>query len=401
MTDDRPVLVGSCPSSGSTLLSVILDAHPDVHCGPELTWLSHPCVWRDTPVSRWRKALLSGLDRPDLTGLDRGRDGFCPWVDFIDSQNLPAYGWTHEALCQAGREARGIHDLLERFYAKPLARNGKTRWVDKSPTNLWSIPAFLERFPDGRGVVLVRDGRDVVASLVRRGYAPELAAAIWLLETIRAVDLAHDDRVLLVRYEELVTSTRKVVEELIRHLELSPASSEMLAFSESRRSAEDPTIQVDTWRKTPASPPDATLVGSYRTDLAPSELGVISGVEVVTPPPGLAASAGANFASLLDDLGYETASEPLSPEQGALVFRRLVDDGALLGASASDESWHLRWVGWNVPSCMGLLSPEDVLDLLRPLVSPSDSTPPERREGAARAIQRWLGRQSTPRRASR
>ena len=44
----RPVLVGCCPSSGSTLLSVMLDAHPDLMCGPELSIFAHPLVWRQT-----------------------------------------------------------------------------------------------------------------------------------------------------------------------------------------------------------------------------------------------------------------------------------------------------------------------------------------------------------------
>ena len=56
----------------------MLDAHPDLLCGPELTILSHPLIWQDCG-DVWRQRLLDCLDlypsRPphEQWNLDRGR----------------------------------------------------------------------------------------------------------------------------------------------------------------------------------------------------------------------------------------------------------------------------------------------------------------------------------------
>jgi len=42
---DKPILVASPPSSGSTLLAVMLDNHPLISCGPETSLMGNPLFY--------------------------------------------------------------------------------------------------------------------------------------------------------------------------------------------------------------------------------------------------------------------------------------------------------------------------------------------------------------------
>jgi len=58
-----PILVGSAPSCGSTLFSTMLDAHPQVVCGPELNLVSHPVFWA-AQGEDWHGSIHRWLARP-------------------------------------------------------------------------------------------------------------------------------------------------------------------------------------------------------------------------------------------------------------------------------------------------------------------------------------------------
>ena len=73
-------------------------------------------------------------------------------------------------------------------------RRGKRFWAEKSPPNLYSMPLFLERYPEGKAIVMVRDGRDVVCSLLKRGFRLCEACGIWLFEAALSLLLGEHPR---------------------------------------------------------------------------------------------------------------------------------------------------------------------------------------------------------------
>ena len=84
----------------STLLSVILDAHPDVMCGPELNVFAHGIFW-STDEHGWRDAFRRNIFTGDLlkrTYMERFKAGYCPFVRSINMFSLAWYGRTEPEL---------------------------------------------------------------------------------------------------------------------------------------------------------------------------------------------------------------------------------------------------------------------------------------------------------------
>lgn len=165
----EPIFVIGSPRSGTTLLRLVLDAHPRISCGEETHFLRdlEAIVGRD-----WSLVSTYGLDRDW-------------WLDRIRA-------------------------LYGDFQTAVLARSAKGRWAEKDPTYTLLLDFIDELFPDACYVHLVRDGHDVVASFRDRwGYVSAARAANT--EWARYVGAARAlgrrlpvSRFLELRYERLV-----------------------------------------------------------------------------------------------------------------------------------------------------------------------------------------------------
>lgn len=114
-----------------------------------------------------------------------------------------------------------------------------TRWVaDKTPSNALAFADLQHMLPDSPLVHVLRDGRDVVASLLQQSWKdldsgvplpmtrdPRAAAAHW----VRSVTAARSvPRVLEVRYEALVAAPGRTLQALVDALGI-PFDPRMLA----------------------------------------------------------------------------------------------------------------------------------------------------------------------------
>ncbi len=359
----RPVLVGCCPSSGSTLLSVILDHHPRMCCGPELALLTHPFLWTESG-ERWRqrvsRCLQPGSDErllPDWTS----EAGVCEFTGFCSTGNLKWYGTSVAEVLQQLPGWNGVDALLRHLFRRRLTDEGRSIWVEKTPTNLFAMREFLDHFPRGRGVVLIRDGRDVVCSLLKRGYSFARAAATWVLEAALSLALARHKRVCLLKYEDLVLEPRTSLQALMDFLQVETSIDRLLDHASSRRARHDPTIRLQTWTNSPQTGIRSTAVGRWHKELSPLQVFLLESLTLLKGYPGLDDLAGMNGGALLAAHGYAPASDP-SPA----LLRSAGDDGAALVQSFVDPTvFHQRHV---VPDLGSVLSPLDLFALLnRPL----------------------------------
>jgi hypothetical protein len=106
-----------------------------------------------------------------------------------------------------------IPGVLERYY-EGLGASEETRWGDKHPhyadpaTDAECLDLINELFPGSQFLNLVRDGREVVTSLMSKGWA-DLAEAIdvWRRHVMHADNFGSKlppQRFLTIRYEQLV-----------------------------------------------------------------------------------------------------------------------------------------------------------------------------------------------------
>lgn len=194
----NPIFIGGVPRSGTTLLRVILDTHPRIHCGTELRVVQAvAALWAS--AERTAQPLLR-----DACG--------------VDSERL----------------RRIFVDLLLAYLRPAWQSSGKPRIAEKTPFNVLVFPELRTLFPDSPLVHVIRDVRDVVASRLERDRAaaggapvdgPALAAERareWAaVMTIRRRMREHEELArgyFEIRYEALVRQPRETLEPLFAFL---------------------------------------------------------------------------------------------------------------------------------------------------------------------------------------
>lgn len=211
-----PVVVG-CPRSGTTLLAVMLDSHPQVAIPPETAFLPelHVLAGKDG----------AALRREFFALLTTDRWGVSNWNDIGIDKDVY---WRRLCALRTFSITGGLR-VLYSMYADGL---GKRLFGEKTPADTRCMPEIEMYLPETRFIHIIRDPRDVVLSLsrtsVRRGV--EETAQIWFnmvsLAKVAAARVRHYQE---VRYEDLVLDPETELRKVCNFLDLD-YSGEMLEY---------------------------------------------------------------------------------------------------------------------------------------------------------------------------
>jgi hypothetical protein len=261
---DRPVFVVGCPRSGTTLLSLMLHAHPRLAIPPETRFLIS--TWRerhrfgDLSTDTQRRALAKACVRKKsrITDLD------------LDPDEV------RDAILAAPPTIGSAFGTVFRLYAE---RHGAARWGDKRPAYFQEVDVLLRLFPDAQVVHVVRDARANVASLKSMPWWPygsigsmaTWAQAEWCSRRNAHRLPSHVFHV--VRYESLVADPEPVLRELCAFLgeDFEPAMLQPAAVS-------DVVPEGKTWHGNLANDVSTDRVDAWRDDLEPWEIGLLEAV---------------------------------------------------------------------------------------------------------------------------
>jgi hypothetical protein len=235
-----PIIIGGSPRSGSTLLRVMLDSHPQVWIGPENGVVQE-----------------AGLNFPGMEA--------CLDIPVNDLKALR-------------RRSSNLGEFIERTVELAPGRAGKPVWGIKSPPIVYSLSTVFHFFPRARFVHTVRDGRDVVCSLrthpkyrivdgerVLTGIVnpwPDCVAH-WTGSTAAGLAWRESPRYYEVRYEDLVEEPERVVHDLLRWLNL-PLDDAVLHYH-----ARSISEGIDSPHPGISRPVYRSAVNRWQTDLPP------------------------------------------------------------------------------------------------------------------------------------
>jgi hypothetical protein len=224
----RPIFIVGVPRSGTTLLRVLLNRHPNI------------AICDETYFFFWvysRRRVFGSLEKE----ANRRR-----LVEaYLQTWRATRLGLDHERLAdrllREGTSYRALFASLMRAYAQS---HSKERTGEKTPQHAEHVETLREWFPDGSIVHVVRDPRDVVASLHEMPWGHTSTAAnakLWVRLVTAARRIEGLPACPTVRYEDLVENTESSLDALCRILG-EPFDSAMLS-EEAQENPDRPWFQ--------------------------------------------------------------------------------------------------------------------------------------------------------------
>jgi len=250
------VLVSQIQRSGGTLLSQLLDGHPEIHAHPQELRTGYPKKYDWPPLDpatgpdEWFRLLY---ERPTARGFAEGyskvvdlkvRESGEETFPFVFPPLVQKAIFEHCAAAWRPTTPRGIFDCYMTSYFNAWLDNHNLygppkRWVSAFAARLNahedSVRTFFDTYPDGRLISIVRDPRswflsarrylEVNPSPGRTHDYGDMATAVGLwIDSSRAMLAARErygDRFRLLTFEDLVSDTETVMRSLAEYLDIS------------------------------------------------------------------------------------------------------------------------------------------------------------------------------------
>ncbi|MBE7188968.1 sulfotransferase [Jatrophihabitans endophyticus] len=265
MNDVRPIFLVGSARSGTTLLSVMLHAHPRIAMPPETRFLI-PCYrnranFGDLTVAANRRRLARRMTRPRSRFRDLGLDRRAVVQHIVNGP--PTLGSAAGTVWRDFAHSRG-----------------KVRWGEKRPAYWQDMDVILRLFPDAQIIHLVRDGRACIASLKQvhwYGGSVIKAATTWSLAERELTRLGRKlpaGSYHRLRYEDLLADPADELGRLCSFLG-EDFDEGMLAFNQA---AGDIVPDRKTWHNRTKGDIDPARIEAWRTSLTPDEIGMLEGM---------------------------------------------------------------------------------------------------------------------------
>lgn len=186
----RPVVIGGCGRSGTTLLLSLMSCHP--------------------------KIFAIDIETVALCPDGYGGDGM---FNKTPDLNVPLR----------------LDKIYQYFYEREIPESC-TRWCEKTPRNVFYFERILHHFgADARLIHIVRDGRDVITS-IHPGHETKfwVPPERWIMDVAAGRRMEKHPQILTIRYEDLVRQYETTMRRICAFIE-EEFVAEFLAYPESAR----------------------------------------------------------------------------------------------------------------------------------------------------------------------
>ena len=231
MLDDNPIFIGGDGRSGTTLLNIILDCHPELSVATELHFAgekiqnlgqyaldSIKLIRGGGKLKTGERAVHNPEWKPGIQFVLRTqRTGLT--LDEIETGIIESRNATDSEISTFPDRC----DLVQRLGRILRDNDEKSRWGFKIMREIRNPDKYAQQWPNCQVIHIIRDGRDVAASQMTEhsswGYGEaSKAAENWVKLIEESREKAKDVSYLEIKYEDLVLETRGCLETICEFL---------------------------------------------------------------------------------------------------------------------------------------------------------------------------------------
>lgn len=225
---ERPIFVVGPPRSGTTLTAQILGRHSKIFM-PGETHFFHDVYAR-----------RASLGDPDTDGgiyniAQRLKSLYARYNEPKDQERINRL-FTDSDIVESFRgRCRNYGDVMSHFMEVQMKAEGKERWGNHAPKDLFHVDEIMNYYPHAKIIVCIRDIRDFLVSYrdkwrattedhverMRKLYHPLLTSLLWktcIRQVRRIRGKLSSENLVIVKYEDLVSDTERVVRELCSYI---------------------------------------------------------------------------------------------------------------------------------------------------------------------------------------
>lgn len=256
LDDIKHIFISGPPRSGTTLIRLILSNHSQITITPEAHFprllIKKGYTSSRNLSSQEKNQLLEMLARdikinrwPNFEVQD-----FIDRVSRIEPLSIP-----------------GLLDQLFLEYARAINSGTVYLGNKKGLYTQGFAPDFKRLFTDAKFIIIVRDARDIVRSVIKNFQGFDIASAVKYCSHrsiyIQKMMKRYPDDVYLIRYEDLVQDSHHIVSAMCDWLQL-PYQEEMFSYYESNAHYGLVLEETTILHKHTADPPKPELINQWK-----------------------------------------------------------------------------------------------------------------------------------------
>lgn len=259
-----PVFIVGSPRSGTTLMRLLLNAHPDIaiphETGVYTLIFNRPIYWKLLPAYFFLKR-----------------------VSFYKKLNV---GFKEATKHLAFFDRLSIKNIINALFENYAWSNGKKYWGEKTPMHFRFIHQIKKHYPQSTVVFMIRDPRAVVASSKRyinekregddfwiTGNMQEILN-IWSFSVRYAIKYKH--QIYLLKYETLVDEPETTLKSICRQLGVKYSNSMMEFYLNSEKQIpKNIKGELQPWHKQTTNPINKYQIDKWREELNKKEIAFI------------------------------------------------------------------------------------------------------------------------------
>jgi hypothetical protein len=185
------VIILGYKRSGTSLLRVILNSHPDIAIGPEVKFMQKAVKRYPKTFEEFKK---------------------------LSQQSAADFKYDDDTLLKIYNSSSGPGELMKNWCMAYKNITGKKIWGDKTPQNFKYLKMLSKKFPNSLYIHIVRHPFDVIKSSMKRGqYNGVQTILAWFVSNMN-VRFVKKKNYYFFRYEDFVKDTSKYIDHILEEL---------------------------------------------------------------------------------------------------------------------------------------------------------------------------------------